>query len=1153
MTSIRRLILSICLPLLLLIVVIAWLLYTPSGTRQVFNLIAQQGILNYQGLDGAIGTGLNIESVTIQTDGIEATIEDFALALDLGELLKARLTLGNLQAETVTLTLKPTAQPADSSRGNPLEWLKFNQGLIPFELVVKQMSLNQLTLISGAQKWQLDAITLSSNADERGLSDTRLSLNYGSSQLQLSGTAYLFPALHADLKVDWSTPGLEGQPVYGHSDINANSSTVKLTQQTTGEISSDINLRVDNWLEAPVFKLKGNVEQLTWPGTADHKDYLLSSIRLNAEGPLEKLRTTLNAQLTIRGQQPMNLEMQAMVNPEYLAVSRLAIGSQAHGMTDVKGRLDWSKGITQWQSQVTLDNFNAHLFDNRLPTALTGTAETHGQWSDQLEFQLSSSSLKGRLHEHLFQASVQLQFANKQLDIKDLTASSGDDVLNLKGTLTDNQLAAELMLKVNDMERFYPAIKGSADVQATLSGTADAPTLTVHLLAEKLLFADVSADTLQADIQLIKGVFQPDKNTLTATKIGSQAFNANELHITAEGHWRQPQLTLQANKNALTLQMATQPKFRDEAISGILTKLSLASKQQGHWELQEPTVYQLEAQTKQLSELCLKGLEAKLCLSASLINDQIAANLNAINLPAKLLSSFGALSVPIQGNVDLQGNATGTLKNPNITLQLAQHSTSTPLVIGDADESQKRLTLKALSAEVRLQNHTLTSSAQADIDTGGYLHSTLTIKDLDKTTNPLTGEISFYLPSLEPYAQVLPDIDHLAGEFTGRIKLGNSLQQPSLQLESELAIASLYINSLAVEWKELYLKAVTQSGNIQRIEGSAKAGDGIVNLTGTVRLSAVDDWQIDLHLTGENALFMNQPHQRFIVTPDVTLRATPSQVDVGGIMRVPSAYILYQSSPQQLSLTSDAVIHDHDQQTAKPEPVAYQMDIQLQAGDDVYLEAYGLKTGLKGQLNINKPLHGSLNGRGLIELVDGSYRAYGQDLTFDRGFIQFNGALSDPILDVKASRKVSDIEAGLQIKGPVSNLKTTLFSDPAMPETEILSYILRGKSLNDSNSQEKNALSNAVLAYSIGQSTAITDRATELTGLDEIGFEAEEGVDTVGLTLGKYITPRLYVRYGIGLVDQLSKLFFQYQLSDRLYLETESGAGQSIDLIYRSQ
>ena len=52
------------------------------------------------------------------------------------------------------------------------------------------------------------------------------------------------------------------------------------------------------------------------------------------------------------------------------------------------------------------------------------------------------------------------------------------------------------------------------------------------------------------------------------------------------------------------------------------------------------------------------------------------------------------------------------------------------------------------------------------------------------------------------------------------------------------------------------------------------------------------------------------------------------------------------------------------------------------------------------------------------------------------------------------------------------------------------------------------------------------------------------------LTVGKYLTPNLFARYGVGIFDSSSKVNLDYTLNDRLKLKAESGTQQSVDLVY---
>jgi len=68
-----------------------------------------------------------------------------------------------------------------------------------------------------------------------------------------------------------------------------------------------------------------------------------------------------------------------------------------------------------------------------------------------------------------------------------------------------------------------------------------------------------------------------------------------------------------------------------------------------------------------------------------------------------------------------------------------------------------------------------------------------------------------------------------------------------------------------------------------------------------------------------------------------------------------------------------------------------------------------------------------------------------------------------------------------------------------------------------------------------------------------VGIEvpAREGNETAALVLGKFLTPDLYVSYGISLLQALSTLRIEYALSQNWRVVTESSAERnSADLFF---
>lgn len=191
---------------------------------------------------------------------------------------------------------------------------------------------------------------------------------------------------------------------------------------------------------------------------------------------------------------------------------------------------------------------------------------------------------------------------------------------------------------------------------------------------------------------------------------------------------------------------------------------------------------------------------------------------------------------------------------------------------------------------------------------------------------------------------------------------------------------------------------------------------------------------------------------------------------------------------------------------------------------------------------------------GEITIPEGEYSDYGQDLRVERGSLVFQGPAENPELDLRAVRTVREynVTVGLEIRGTPDNLSSRVISDPPMDETEAMSYLLTGRPLSGASQSDGNMIAAAAAAYGLEQGAVITERIGRELGLDEVELDTEGGLDESALTLGLYLSPRLLLRYSIGLFDNTSKVLLRYELTRNLSVETASGTTeQSVDLIYR--
>jgi translocation and assembly module TamB len=141
-----------------------------------------------------------------------------------------------------------------------------------------------------------------------------------------------------------------------------------------------------------------------------------------------------------------------------------------------------------------------------------------------------------------------------------------------------------------------------------------------------------------------------------------------------------------------------------------------------------------------------------------------------------------------------------------------------------------------------------------------------------------------------------------------------------------------------------------------------------------------------------------------------------------------------------------------------------------------------------------------------------------------------------------------DVTAGINVRGSLQQPRISYFSDPSLTQSQILSLLLAGGSLQSVQNRQ-----NGAAAQAIAQGGAIlAQQLGSKVGIQDVGLESDLTNDT-SLVLGRYLSPRLYVSYGVSLTQQLNTVKLRYTLSDRWTIKTEAGQARGADLVYTIQ
>ena len=166
------------------------------------------------------------------------------------------------------------------------------------------------------------------------------------------------------------------------------------------------------------------------------------------------------------------------------------------------------------------------------------------------------------------------------------------------------------------------------------------------------------------------------------------------------------------------------------------------------------------------------------------------------------------------------------------------------------------------------------------------------------------------------------------------------------------------------------------------------------------------------------------------------------------------------------------------------------------------------------------------------------------------GRITFIGPLEQTAVTVEAVREVDNVLAGLRVDGSLKNPTTTLFSEPALPTEEILSYVVLGRSLEFGSTDDSQILTNAALFLGISNGRSFSQNIAESLGIEDFYLTATGTGDETQVLLSGRLNNRLLVRYGVGVFNAVSTLFLRYDLAEQLYIETTQGLEKAIDIFY---
>ncbi len=808
------------------------------------------------------------------------------------------------------------------------------------------------------------------------------------------------------------------------------------------------------------------------------------------------------------------------------------------GVLQASGNVRWSPSLA-WTLDTTLAGFDPGYLFAGWDGAIDGHIATHGTARNGGGFDATFdvSQLAGRLRGRALHGHGALTMRG-DIYTGDVALAIGGSRIDARGTVADT-LDINAKFDPLQLTDLLPQAGGNLQGTLKLTGPRTAPDIEAALSGHALHYAGYRADALELHGRL---PWQRGNGTLTIDARGLQAGVAlDSLHVDAHGAMQALQLQAEAHGPLGAIRIAGSADKRGADWQGTLDALQLSPTKLPAWQLQAPSHFAQHGSGWQLSRSCLtSSASGQVCVAANWPRPGIT--IDAHGVPLALATAYlpprsDGKPWQVHGEVAVsaQVHPVGSGWNG------IAHITSASGGLRNSERARRDLIAYSnLALDAKFDPQHLDATLGAALDGGGRI-------DAHVATGwdayaPLAGDIAMHTTALTWMELLSPDIVDPTGRIDGRIALGGTRAQPTIGGQAQLSAFKTELPALAITLTDGNLRLEAQPDGSARLHGSVRSGEGILTLEGTLGWhanAAGQDAPLVLNVRGKNVLASDTRELRAVIDPDVVVRYVAGQpLAVTGHVGVPSARIDLERLDRGATTSPDVVVLDPvDPQRKLATPLA--LDLMLAMGDDVRLHGFGLDGTLGGSVRVRAQPGRAMLATGTLD-VGGRYIAYGQKLDITRGrLVWSNSAMGDPSLDIRAQRDVGDVTAGIDVTGHATRPHAEVWTDPVTDQSNALAYLALGRPLSRASTDETRQLNVANAALTAGGNLLASQLGAKL-GLENAGVSDSRALGGSVLGIGKYLSPKLYVGYGVSLLGTGQVLTLKYLLRKGFDIQIES-------------
>ncbi|MDX9835690.1 MAG: translocation/assembly module TamB domain-containing protein, partial [Desulfobulbus sp.] len=992
----------------------------------------------------------------------------------------------------------------------------------------------------GPATWQGEQLTI----DE-------LALVVDTATLRVRGQLRTAAGYPLDLAFDGAYTSEDFAPFAGSGTVQGPLAALEFELAASAPIAAQLQGLVHDLLAEPSWEARVDSDRValtkinpTWP------DQMFTNLHLAGSGTFSDYRAELQTQVAnVSIDRPVELSAHIAGNLDGLTMESIDL-SQEQATLSLQGRLDWSP-VLAWQAEVVASQLDPSVLLADWPGDFQVRLRTEGQLNDQLEATLHLDELQGQLRGLPLTGTGEAQLHGSTFRVEDFTLASGDSTLRVSGGM-DEQVDLAVQLDSANLAEFWPNAGGTLSVRGNVRGTSEAPQLDLTLTGTELALEEhrVKALTLKARGGLWSDAVLEADLQAQQLLLGGLALDTGQAQL--RGSVDNHSLAISTEGADLTAGLTVQGGVSERQWRGRVQLAHLMAPGFGSWQQEQPAALVAAADRAELQPLCLSGSSGQFCVQGDWAGSDGAWQMQATTTDVHLAA--------LAGQVDLDGPLQGLM---NATLELAGSgprlvrgalTTSVAdmalvLDLGDGGTQQVQWRTNVLRADYA--NERLQTVLDSELKDGSRVHLDLAMDRVivpgdDLATRPLNGALQVELSDLTPLTALAGQLALFSGRLRGDVTIAGTLTAPEVTGTVDLEDGKAEIPQLGITLAPLQVAMRGAAGQLA-VQAMARSGEGELQAESVLHLDGSGVRIDDITVRGDGFQAAALPGLELVVSPDLRITLAEASRQVSGTVHIPKARITSVDFGSSISASDDMVVIDDPDHAAADEPsLPLETTVRLVTGDDVRIDAYGLRGRIAGDLELSGRADRPLTGKGTLSVQEASFALYGRRLQIDVGRLLFTGGtLTNPGIELRSEKRDANATVGLVAGGFLQSPELSFYSHPYMEQSVILTRLLENTSVGGETREETGLIGDVASMAGLGGLVPYLEGVKKLTMIDDVSLETGDGYDDLSLVFGSWLTPKLYVSYGKNMLEESGTFNTRYLLGKGFSILTETGPSQS--------